>query len=123
MTNETLLHKARAFLDHTFSFKDLGHACYFLGVELGRSSHNLYLTQHKYIVDIIYDVGFVSASSTSTPLPKGLRLCVDDSALIPNPARHHRLIGHLLYLNFTHLDITFVVHQLSQFFGTLRQPH
>ena len=45
--DDTLLHKAHAFLDHTFSIKDLGHASYFLGVELARSSHDLYLTQHK----------------------------------------------------------------------------
>ena len=71
-TDETIIYKACAFFDHTFYVKDHGHARYFLGIELPRSSHGLYLTQHKYIVDIIYDVGLVGAFSTSTPIPKGL---------------------------------------------------
>ena len=85
----------------------------FLGVELARSSHGLYLTQHKYTDDIVYDVGLVSASSTSTPLPNGLHLFVDDGALLPDPVRYSRLVGSLLYLNFTRPDITFAIHQLS----------
>ena len=108
---------------HTFSVKDLSHACYFLGVELARSSHDLYLTQHKYTVDIIYDIFPLSASSTSTPLPKGLRLCTDDGALLLDLAWYRRFVGRLLYLNFTHSDITFAVHQLSQFVGNPRLPH
>ena len=108
----------RPVLCHTFFVKDLGHTSYFLGAELARSSHDLYLTQHKYTVDIIYDVFLASASSTSTPLPKGLRLCADDGALLLDLARYRHFVGRLLYLNFTHSDITFAVHQLTQFVGT-----
>ena len=67
-TYETFLHNAHAFLDHTFSIKDLGHAQYFLDVKLSQCSHDLYLTQHKYIVDILSDVGLTSASSVSEVL-------------------------------------------------------
>ena len=38
-------------------------------------------------------------SSTSTPLHKGLHLCADDGALIPDLARYRCLIGCILYLN------------------------
>ena len=62
----------RLVLCHTFFVKDLGHTSYFLGAELARSSHDLNLTQHKYTVDIIYNVFLASASSTSTPLPKSI---------------------------------------------------
>ena len=54
---------------------------------------------------------------------RGFVLCVDDGAFLLNPARYRHLVGRLPYLNFTRIDITFVVHQLSQFFSTPRQPH
>ena len=90
----------RPVLCHTFFVKDLGHASYFLGAELARSSHDLNLTQHKYTVDIIYDVFLASAPSTSTPLPKGFRLCADDGALLLDLARYRHFVGRLLLLKF-----------------------
>ena len=43
--------------------------------------------------------------------------------LIDDPSQHRRLIGRLMYLTLTRLDICFAVNRLSQFLSAPRQPH
>ena len=122
-SDEHLTVEVKRFLDSSFSIKDLRPTKYFLGVEISRTTQGLYLTQMKYISDILRDCGMLSARSASTPLPLGSKLVVDSSPLFDDPERYLRLIGCLLYLNFTRPDITHGVHQLSQFVFTPRYPH
>ncbi|KAL0404495.1 UNVERIFIED_CONTAM: Retrovirus-related Pol polyprotein from transposon RE2 [Sesamum radiatum] len=63
--------KVKLFLDNLFTIKDLGHAKYFLGLELARSLHGTSITQRKYLLDIIHDCQMHGAKPTSTPLPTG----------------------------------------------------
>lgn len=57
------------------------------------------------------------------PLPRGIIYSTNNSTLLTDPKRYRRLIGHLLYLNLTRPDISFVVQQLSQFVNTSCQKH
>ncbi|KAK6131783.1 hypothetical protein DH2020_034479 [Rehmannia glutinosa] len=91
----------KAYLDRVFTIKDLCFDKYFLGVEIARSEQGTYLNQRKYILDILKDVGLQEFDTE----------------------RYHRLIGRLLYLNFTHSDITFAVQQLSQYVGNPHYSH
>lgn len=54
------------------------------------------------------------------PLPKGLRLRANEGELLKDAAQYRRLIGRLLYLDFTCPNLVYDVHQLSQF---IHQPH
>ncbi|CAH9086511.1 unnamed protein product [Cuscuta europaea] len=51
-----------------FSLKDLGSLSYFLGLEASRTSSGLFLTQHKYISDLLSRTGMNSAAPTPTPV-------------------------------------------------------
>ncbi|KAK4410398.1 Retrovirus-related Pol polyprotein from transposon RE2 [Sesamum angolense] len=113
----------KTYLDDLFTIKDLGHAKYFLGLELARSSHGTYVTQHKYLQDIVHDCHLQDAKAAATPLPPGLKLDTDSGALLESPDRYRRLIGRLLYLGFSRPDISFAVQQLSQYIQHPRQPH
>ncbi|KAK4382488.1 Retrovirus-related Pol polyprotein from transposon RE1 [Sesamum angolense] len=77
----------KTYLDDLFTIKDLGHAKYFLGLELARSSHGTYVTQHKYLQDIVHDCHLQDAKAAATPLPPGLKLDTDSGALLESPDR------------------------------------
>ncbi|KAL2249557.1 UNVERIFIED_CONTAM: Retrovirus-related Pol polyprotein from transposon RE2 [Sesamum indicum] len=110
-------------MNNLFTIKNLGIAKYFLGIELAQAPEGLLATQNKYTADIIQDMGLTHATSKNTPLPTGIKLSSNDSEPLPEPSRYRRLIGRLLYLNFTRPDITYGVQQLSQFLHKPCQIH
>ncbi|XP_020553714.1 uncharacterized protein LOC110012924 [Sesamum indicum] len=109
----------KTYLHRLFTIKNLGDARYFLGLEIARGASGLFVSQTKYIMDIVRDTGLVQAKSVSAPLPTGLKLSSTFGALLPCPNSYRRLVGQLLYLGFTRPDISHSVQQLSQY---LTQP-
>ncbi|KAL0292174.1 UNVERIFIED_CONTAM: hypothetical protein Scaly_2601000 [Sesamum calycinum] len=111
------------YLHSLFTIKDIGDARYFLGLEIARSSIGIYVAQTKYAMDIVRDTGLTNEKFTSTPLPLGLKLTADCGALLVNSDSYRRLIGQLLYLAFTHPDISHPVQQLSQYLSRPCEVH
>ncbi|KAL0392949.1 UNVERIFIED_CONTAM: hypothetical protein Sradi_2517700 [Sesamum radiatum] len=84
----------------------------------------------KYLCDILVDCHMTKAKPTSMPLHPGIKFEADVGPLSPQPDRYRRLVGQLLYLGFSHPNISFTVQQLNQFiqsprlaFGSLPQRH
>lgn len=122
-TLEALISKLKQSLHLAFTIKDLGYAKYFLGLEIARSIDGIFINQRKYILDIISDTGMLQAKGVKVPLPCGLELQEEKIELLDDPSSYRRLIGRLLYLNFTRPDVMYVVHHLSQFIHQPRRPH
>lgn len=97
------------YLHGIFTIKDLGYTRYFLGLEIIRDRNGTYMNQRKYIMDNLSDTGLLGFKPVHTPLPKGLKLISDQGDSLADPNSCRRLIGRLLYLNFTRLDVTHAV--------------
>ncbi|XP_020551683.1 uncharacterized protein LOC110012423 [Sesamum indicum] len=111
------------YLDRLFTIKDLGVAKYFLGLEVARSSQGIIVTQTKYIKDIMIDTSMRHARAVTTPLPPGIKFIEDAGAQLPHPELYRRLVGRLLYLNFTRPDTSHACQQLSEFLQRPCQRH
>ncbi|KAL0334022.1 UNVERIFIED_CONTAM: Retrovirus-related Pol polyprotein from transposon RE1 [Sesamum angustifolium] len=122
-TSESQIVAVKQFLDSEFTIKDLGHAKYFLGLEIARPIDGTSVTQYKYIRDIIQDAGLTSCKPTHTPLSLGLKLSSQNSPPLLDLEPYRRLVGRLLYLGFTRPDISFGAQQLSQFVHRPCQTH
>ncbi|RVW97398.1 Retrovirus-related Pol polyprotein from transposon TNT 1-94 [Vitis vinifera] len=113
----------KAFLSDCFKMKDLGVLKYFLRIEVARSSAGLFLCQRKYTLDIVSEAGLLGAKPCGFPIEQNHRLGLANGELLSNPESYHRLVGRLIYLAVTHLDLAYSVHILSQFMQEPRIEH
>nr|GEV50397.1 ribonuclease H-like domain-containing protein [Tanacetum cinerariifolium] len=109
--------KFKIFLKSKFQTKDLGKLKYFLGIEVLDNKKGIYLSQRKYCLEILHEYGLLAAKHVDTPLLENTTLNhveTDDDHLLDNIGNYQKLVGKLIYLTNTRLDISYVVHCLSQ---------
>jgi len=102
-------------LSQQFHMTDLGPLSYFLGIEVSRSDKGYYISQSKYIQDMIARSGITDTWTAATPMDIHLQLRPTDGTPLEDPARYRHIVGSLVYLTVTRPDIAHVVHILSQF--------
>ncbi|XP_062120374.1 uncharacterized mitochondrial protein AtMg00810-like [Humulus lupulus] len=105
-------------LNKVFSLKDLGSLHYFLGIEVFRDSTGLYLTQEKYISELLQRVDMQNLKPSPTPITTS-KISINDGEPMADPSYYRSIIGALQYLSHTRPDISFAVNKLSQF---LKRP-
>jgi histone deacetylase 1/2 len=106
-----------------FSLKDLGSLHYFLGVEVFSVKQGLFLSQHKYICDLLTRTNMDGAKTVKTPLATKDCLQLNDGSSSVDPTAYRRVIGALQYLSLTRPDISFPVNKLAQFLQKPSQLH
>ena len=88
---------------------------YFLGLEIARSSTGIVPSQRHYALQLLEDTSFLASKLALLPMDPKLQLNSTDGELLSDPSQYRRLIGKLLYLTLSKLDITFTMPKLSQF--------
>ena len=77
-----LIQQVKHQLDNKFTIKDLGFLKYFLGLEVAISSASTFISQCKFITDLVSEIGLDAAKPSSFPLPKGLHLHLDEGVIL-----------------------------------------
>lgn len=88
---------------------------YFLGVEFLHHYAGLFLSQYKYILDLLHKASMSDCKPITTPMSSSLQLTINDGKPIPTPTNCISLIGTLYYLSLILPDVAFAVNKLSQF--------
>ncbi|KAI5321879.1 hypothetical protein L3X38_030951 [Prunus dulcis] len=95
-----------------FDIKDLGLLHYFLGIQITKTATGLFLSQTKYVVDLLVKFEMFETKPCDTPYLPYNRLLKEDGEPYSNPKLNRSIVGALQYLTFTRLDIAFSVHQV-----------
>ena len=102
-----------ADLHKQFSLKTLGSISYFLGFGTFRDKHGIFLSQTKYVNDLLKKAHMAQAKPCPTPMIIGKKLFKGDSTPFEQPTVYRSTIGGLQYLTMTRPDIAFSVNKLS----------
>ena len=86
---------------------------YFLGLKVARSDQMIALCQRKYALEVLSDAGFLVCKLAKTPMEKNIKLSKYEAGELKDLGKYRRMIGRLLYLTITRLDITNAVYRLS----------
>ena len=95
--------------------KDLRHLNYFLGLEITHFTDGLYITQAKYASELLSRARLTDSKTVDTPVKLNAHLTPSGGKPLSNPSLYKRLVGSLVYLIVTHPDISYAVHQVSQY--------
>ena len=114
------IQELKDFLSQQFEMKDLGHLSYFLGLEITHSTYGLYITQAKYASDLLSQAGLTDSKTVDTPVELNAHLTPSGGKPLSNSSLYKRLVGSLVYLTVTRPDISYVVHQVSQYLSAPR---
>ena len=76
---------------------------------MAKSSKGLILTQRKYALKLIDDLGMLTSKSATTPMDESLKLSKDSGIPLAKIGSYKYLIGCLLYLINSRPDITFSI--------------
>ena len=106
-----------------FALKDLGPLSYFLGVEVIPTTTGIFLSQRKYVCDLLDNLGMLDAKAATTPLAVGTTLLATHGTPLPAPTDYRATLGSLQYLTLTRPDIAFAVNRLSQFMASPTTEH
>ena len=95
---------------------------YFLGIEVLRSKHGIFLSQRKYVLDLLSETGKLRVKLCTSPMIPGVHL-TREGEIFEDPERYRRLVRKLNYLTVTRPDIVYSVNVVSQYMSTLMVDH
>lgn len=99
-----------------FAIRDLGALLIFLGIEATNSHLDLFLSQSKYIRDLLLKTHMDGEKPVSTPMATDETLSrFSRSPSLSDSSEYHSTVGTLQYLTITRPDIAFSVNKVSQF--------
>lgn len=106
-----------------FEVKELGKLKYFLGIEVAHSREGIFISQQKYIVDLLLETGKLGCKPAETPIEFNHKLgdALEDATV--DKDLYQRLVGKLIYLSHTRPDIAYAVSVVSQFMHNPKESH
>ncbi|XP_058211908.1 uncharacterized mitochondrial protein AtMg00810-like [Rhododendron vialii] len=112
----------KSSLAQEFEIKDLGPLRYFLGMEVARSDKGIFISQRKYILDLLEETGMLGCRPADSSIEANHHLSGDVGERT-DKERYQRLVGRLIYLAHTRPDVTYAVGVVSQFMHDPRTSH
>ncbi|CAH9093188.1 unnamed protein product [Cuscuta epithymum] len=76
-----------------FAMKDLGDLHFFLGLRASRTSTGLFLSQHKYVSDLLHRFHLHTLKPVRSPLPSRTKLSLTDGELLADATEYRSMVS------------------------------
>nr|GEZ47364.1 ribonuclease H-like domain-containing protein [Tanacetum cinerariifolium] len=106
-----------------FQMSSIGELTFFLGLQVKQMDDGIFISQDKYVAEILRKFGLTDGKSASTPIDTEKPLLKDPDGKDVDVHIYRSMIGSSMYLNSSRLDIMFVVCACAQFQVTPKVLH
>ncbi|XP_061360745.1 secreted RxLR effector protein 161-like [Gastrolobium bilobum] len=106
-----------------FEMTDLGMMHYFLGISVAQSSDGIFISQNKYVEDILDRFQMKDCNPVHTPVECGLKLHKDHGGKKVDSTFYKQIVGNLMYLTATRPDIMYSVSLISRYMENPTEIH
>ncbi|GKE30077.1 uncharacterized mitochondrial protein-like protein [Tanacetum coccineum] len=87
----------------------MGELTFFLGLQVKQKNDDIFISQDKYVAEILKKFGFTDVKTTSTPIETQKPLLKDENGEEVDVHMYRSMIGSLMYLTSSRPDIMFAV--------------
>ena len=84
-------------------------------MEVDRRNKALFLCQQKYAKDLLKKYGMLECKPIATSMEANAKLCSEVGKDLKDATMYRQIVGSLIYLTLTRLDIAFAVGVVSRF--------
>nr|GEW64393.1 ribonuclease H-like domain, reverse transcriptase, RNA-dependent DNA polymerase [Tanacetum cinerariifolium] len=122
-TKKSLCDKFEALMHKRFQMSSMGKLTFFLGLQVKQSEEGIFISQDKYVVEILKKFYFSSVKTASTPIETQKPLVKDEEAADVDVHLYRSMIGSLMYLTASRPDIMFAFCACSRLQVTPKLSH
>ncbi|GJT50374.1 putative ribonuclease H-like domain-containing protein [Tanacetum coccineum] len=112
-----------ALMKSRFQMSSMGELTFFLGLQVKQKEDGIFISQDKYVAEILKKFDFASVKTASTPIETQKSLTKDEEAADVDVHLYRSMIGSLMYLTASRPDIMFAVCACSRFQVTPKTSH
>ncbi|GKA71329.1 putative ribonuclease H-like domain-containing protein [Tanacetum coccineum] len=109
--------------EERFPMSSMGELTFFLGLQVQQKEDGIFISQDKYVDDILKKFDYVTVKTASTPMEPNKALVKDEEADNVDVHLYRSMIGSLMYLTTFRPDITFVICACARFQVTPKILH
>jgi hypothetical protein len=113
-TNDALSHEFATMMSREFEMSMIDELNFFLGFQIKQMDHGTFVSQDKYLKDILKKFGMENCTPNKTPMATNAHLNLDVEGKPVDQSLYCSMIGSLLYLTASRSDIMFSVYLCAQ---------
>jgi hypothetical protein len=114
-SSHSLMSSFQAMMENEFQMSMMGELTFFLDIQVKQIKEGTFVHHTKYTKDLIKKFAMTDAKPVSTPMTMMTALDPDEDGEVVDQREYWSMIGSLLYLTVTRLDIQFAVCLCARF--------
>nr|GEW12755.1 hypothetical protein [Tanacetum cinerariifolium] len=122
-TNKALCQSFEKLMKDKFQMSSMGELTFFLGLQVKQKKDGIFISQDKYVAEILRKFGLSKRKSASTPIDAEKPLVKDADGEDVDVHTYRSMIGSLMYLTSSRPDIMFAVCACARFQVTPKLSH
>ncbi|GJU66179.1 uncharacterized mitochondrial protein-like protein [Tanacetum coccineum] len=122
-TKKELCDEFEKLMKDKFQISSMGELTFFLGLQVQQKKKGIFISQDKYVHEILRKYNYTDVKSASTPTDLEKPLVQDGDAAEVDELLYRSMIGSLIYLTASRPDIMFAVYACARFEVSPKTSH